>query len=313
MTNVDDLAYFYLDLMDALDLRDVTLVGVSFGAWIAAEIAVKSTARLARLVLANPVGIKVGDRETRDIVDIFAITEDEFNQFAFADPASGKRDYASLPEAEVVAAARNRESTGALRLVALYAQSQTRRPAASHPHSDAGAVGRGRPHRARRLWPRLLRRPFPARSSSRSSSAGHFPHLEQPEVFADRFIVRANYAHRSHVMRVYHFTEQPYPNAWADQDGPLRVTLPNSYLDPKVAADLFHRYYDEWLLADELGLDIMINEHHSTATCMSATCSRAAVDPGAADQARAAAGARLSDRPPARPAAGARKNSPPST
>jgi alkanesulfonate monooxygenase SsuD/methylene tetrahydromethanopterin reductase-like flavin-dependent oxidoreductase (luciferase family) len=71
-------------------------------------------------------------------------------------------------------------------------------------------------------------------------------------------------------MRVYQFTEQPYPPVWDDHDGSLRVNLPNRKVDPKIAADLFHRYYDEWLLADELGLDIMINEHHQTATCMCA-------------------------------------------
>jgi alkanesulfonate monooxygenase SsuD/methylene tetrahydromethanopterin reductase-like flavin-dependent oxidoreductase (luciferase family) len=72
-------------------------------------------------------------------------------------------------------------------------------------------------------------------------------------------------------MRVYHFTEQPYFPAWNDHNGSLRVNLPNSKCDPKVAADLFHRYYDEWVLCDELGLDIMFNEHHQTATCMSST------------------------------------------
>jgi alkanesulfonate monooxygenase SsuD/methylene tetrahydromethanopterin reductase-like flavin-dependent oxidoreductase (luciferase family) len=72
-------------------------------------------------------------------------------------------------------------------------------------------------------------------------------------------------------MRVYYFTEQPYPDAWVDHPGTLRVTLPNSKLDPAVAADLFHRYYDEWQLADELGFDVMVNEHHQTATCMSST------------------------------------------
>ena len=72
-------------------------------------------------------------------------------------------------------------------------------------------------------------------------------------------------------MRVYQFTEQPYPDAWKDHKGSLRVNLPNAKCDPHVAADLFHRYYDEWMLADELGLDIMLNEHHQTATCMSAT------------------------------------------
>jgi alkanesulfonate monooxygenase SsuD/methylene tetrahydromethanopterin reductase-like flavin-dependent oxidoreductase (luciferase family) len=73
-------------------------------------------------------------------------------------------------------------------------------------------------------------------------------------------------------MRVYHFTEQPYPNAWEKHEGSLRVNLPNRHLDPRIAADLFHRYYDEWLLCDELGFDVMLNEHHATATCMSSTC-----------------------------------------
>jgi alkanesulfonate monooxygenase SsuD/methylene tetrahydromethanopterin reductase-like flavin-dependent oxidoreductase (luciferase family) len=72
-------------------------------------------------------------------------------------------------------------------------------------------------------------------------------------------------------MKVYQFTEQPYPDAWSDHGGSLRVNLPNRKCDPRIAADLFHRYYDEWLLADELGLDIMLNEHHQTATCMSST------------------------------------------
>jgi alkanesulfonate monooxygenase SsuD/methylene tetrahydromethanopterin reductase-like flavin-dependent oxidoreductase (luciferase family) len=73
-------------------------------------------------------------------------------------------------------------------------------------------------------------------------------------------------------MRVYQFSEQAYFPAWNDHGGSLRINLPNQKLDPKVAADLFHRYYDEWQLADDLGLDIMVNEHHQTATCMSSTC-----------------------------------------
>ena len=99
MRTVDDLSYFYLDLLDQLDLREVTLVGVAFGAWIAAEIAVKSTARLARLVVANAVGVKVGDRETRDIADIFALTEAEYLDIAYSDPNAGRRDYKPCPRA----------------------------------------------------------------------------------------------------------------------------------------------------------------------------------------------------------------------
>jgi alkanesulfonate monooxygenase SsuD/methylene tetrahydromethanopterin reductase-like flavin-dependent oxidoreductase (luciferase family) len=73
-------------------------------------------------------------------------------------------------------------------------------------------------------------------------------------------------------MRVFAFTEQPYPDAWNLGYDSLRVTLPNKICDPQVASDLYHRYYDEWMLADEIGFDIMVNEHHSTATCLSASC-----------------------------------------
>ena len=69
-------------------------------------------------------------------------------------------------------------------------------------------------------------------------------------------------------MRVYHFTEQPYYPAWNDHQGSLRINLPNERCDPKTAGDLYHRWYDEWLVADDLGLDIMLNEHHQTATCV---------------------------------------------
>ena len=72
-------------------------------------------------------------------------------------------------------------------------------------------------------------------------------------------------------MQVYYFTEQPYYPAWNQHSGSLRVNLPNEICDPKIAGDLFHRYYDEWKTADDLGFNIMVNEHHQTATCMSST------------------------------------------
>ena len=68
-------------------------------------------------------------------------------------------------------------------------------------------------------------------------------------------------------MRAWHFSENAYhllPDA-KEYDS-VRVTLPNRYYDPKIGADLYHRFIDEWLIAEELGLDIMVNEHHQTAT-----------------------------------------------
>ena len=72
-------------------------------------------------------------------------------------------------------------------------------------------------------------------------------------------------------MQVYQFTEQPYFPAWGEHQGSLRVNFPNRVVDPKLAGDLFHRYYDEWMIADDLGYNIMVNEHHQTATCMAST------------------------------------------
>jgi len=180
---VDDLAYFYLDLLDQLDLTGVTLIGVSLGAWIAAEIAIKSTARLSHLVLANAVGIKVGPRDARDIADIFAITDEEFNALAYFDPKCGARDYKEMPEADVKTIARNREAT------ARYAWS---------PYMHDPKL-KGRLHRIKIptlfLWgtaDRVLSEQYgraycaaiPGARFERIERAGHFPHIEQPEEFA---------------------------------------------------------------------------------------------------------------------------------
>ena len=50
----------------------------------------------------------------------------------------------------------------------------------------------------------------------------------------------------------------------------MRVTIPSKLYDPKIGSDLYNRYLDEHLIADELGLNIMLNEHHQTATCLDA-------------------------------------------
>jgi pimeloyl-ACP methyl ester carboxylesterase len=57
--DISDLAFHYLDLLDTLRLDRVHLVGASMGGWIAAEMAVMASHRLASLVLIDPVGIKV--------------------------------------------------------------------------------------------------------------------------------------------------------------------------------------------------------------------------------------------------------------
>jgi alkanesulfonate monooxygenase SsuD/methylene tetrahydromethanopterin reductase-like flavin-dependent oxidoreductase (luciferase family) len=43
----------------------------------------------------------------------------------------------------------------------------------------------------------------------------------------------------------------------------VRGSLPNRYCDPRVAADLFHEVLDEFLLCDDLGLNVLAIEHHA--------------------------------------------------
>jgi pimeloyl-ACP methyl ester carboxylesterase len=185
MRTVDDLSYFYLDVLDQLDLRDVTLIGVSLGAWIAAEIAVKSTARLARLVMANAVGVKVGGRETRDIVDIFALTDPEYLDIAYCDPKVGRRDYKALPDAEVLAAARAREATARFAWNPYFHNPRL----ASRLHRiDVPTLFLWGAHdrMLSEAYGRAYCAMIPGAHFESIARAGHFPHEEQPKIFAER-------------------------------------------------------------------------------------------------------------------------------
>src|SRR3954464_4563009 len=84
---VYDLVHCYQDLLDALPAAPVTLVGCSFGGWLAAELAVNYGHRLENLVLVDAVGIKVGGREERDIVHHFNTPPAELARRAWHDPA----------------------------------------------------------------------------------------------------------------------------------------------------------------------------------------------------------------------------------
>ena len=70
-------------------------------------------------------------------------------------------------------------------------------------------------------------------------------------------------------MKAWHFSENAYPYLPpADEYESIRVTLPNRNYDPAKGAALYDRYIDEWLIAEDEGVEIMLNEHHQTATCV---------------------------------------------
>jgi alkanesulfonate monooxygenase SsuD/methylene tetrahydromethanopterin reductase-like flavin-dependent oxidoreductase (luciferase family) len=43
----------------------------------------------------------------------------------------------------------------------------------------------------------------------------------------------------------------------------VRASLPNKYCDPQIAADLFEEVIDEFLLCDDLGMNVLAIEHHA--------------------------------------------------
>ena len=70
-------------------------------------------------------------------------------------------------------------------------------------------------------------------------------------------------------MKIWHFSETAYPYLPpAEQYELVRVDLPNRYFDPEKGAALFDRFIAEWQVAEEEGLEIMLNEHHQTPTCV---------------------------------------------
>src|SRR5499426_3470273 len=62
---------------------------------------------------------------------------------------------------------------------------------------------------------------------------------------------------------------QEYPDAEGDKYPSLRLAFPNTFFSPDIAHKNYQRYLDEYQLADEVGFDgLMINEHHSTPSCV---------------------------------------------
>jgi len=67
-------------------------------------------------------------------------------------------------------------------------------------------------------------------------------------------------------MDAWWMCEVPYPHvpkAVLDAADSVRANLPNRYCDPRIAADLFEEAIDEYLLCDEMGLNVCATEHHA--------------------------------------------------
>jgi pimeloyl-ACP methyl ester carboxylesterase len=85
--NIHELALDYDDLIEVLGLKDFTLIGHSFGAMIAAEIAAHFPKRAKQIVLLTPFGLW---NDAYPVADIFAVPYTQMDDILWHDPA--KRD-----------------------------------------------------------------------------------------------------------------------------------------------------------------------------------------------------------------------------
>ena len=180
-----DLVHFYLEWIDRLPHERIALVGLSFGGWLAAEVAVACPHRLERLVLVDAVGIKVSGPDTPDITDIFNTSPAEVHRRSWHDPDAWKLDFDAMEDDEIVVHHRNRES------LCRYAW---------HPYMYNPSLARWLRRIAvptLMLWGESDRIVTPSYGRAYAGlipgarfelieRAGHHPEIEQPEAFAAR-------------------------------------------------------------------------------------------------------------------------------
>ena len=195
LDTVPDLANFYLDLIDQLDLHDIDLIGHDLGGWIAADLAVRNPRRLASLTLLAAAGIHVPGAPQ---IDPFLRTDEQRIRDLFHDPARADEMIARVlrPETEDQNL-RNQTTTARL----------TWQPRGYDPHLAKwlhrvklptllvwGANDKLLPPAYAAAWQKLI----PAAQLTIIPDCGHLPHVERRsdvvgalDTFFDRMRVAA--------------------------------------------------------------------------------------------------------------------------
>ena len=174
-SRIDDLVLAYLSLIEQLDLRDVVLVGNSVGGWIAAEMALRLSPRLAGAVLINSVGIDAGTPDL-SIVDPTAVPPAERAALAFHDPQT----FAVAPSTPDAAAAMldNHKALRAYAGEPFMHEPTLRARLAKMPIPTLVIWGES----DRTVSPdygRVLASSIPQSRYATVAAAGHFPQIEQ--------------------------------------------------------------------------------------------------------------------------------------
>jgi pimeloyl-ACP methyl ester carboxylesterase len=92
LTTTKDLAACYVALLEALDVSDVTVVGNSFGGWVAAEIALLRSPRVSGLVIVDGIGLEV---EGHPMASVAGLAPADLSKLSFHDPSKAPRPVAA--------------------------------------------------------------------------------------------------------------------------------------------------------------------------------------------------------------------------
>jgi pimeloyl-ACP methyl ester carboxylesterase len=194
--SVYDLVRVYQSVLDSLPREKVTLIGLSFGGWLAAEVAINYGHKLDQLILVDPVGIKVGGREERDIVHLFNTSPAEVQRLGWHDPTKQRPGLGGVGWQQQIEAMSDEHLTIAARdwdALCLYAW---------RPHLYNPKLARWL-HRITvptlLLWGESDRivapgyaeayhRLVPGSRLEIVPEAGHHPELEQPEAFVKQVV-----------------------------------------------------------------------------------------------------------------------------
>jgi pimeloyl-ACP methyl ester carboxylesterase len=180
-----DLVLCYDELLERLGLREVMLVGHSFGAMVACEVAAHAPARVKRLVLIDPIGLW---RDDAPVVNWMLLGPQEMPAYVFERPdGPAARALFSVPDDPEEGALARTRLTWAMGATGKFIW----------PIPDKGL--KKRIHRVSaptllvwgegdRLVPRAYAKEFASRLPDTRlevvGGAGHAPHLEHPEATA---------------------------------------------------------------------------------------------------------------------------------
>jgi pimeloyl-ACP methyl ester carboxylesterase len=183
--NVGDVAMYYLDFLDELDAQRVHLVGHSLGGWIAAELAVRNSTRLATLTLIAPAGIRV---KGVPMGDNFIWSPEETARNLFYDQSFADNILAQVPSEEEA----DRQLTNRFMAAKLGWEPRWFNPSLERwlhrikvpTHVLWGADDKFLPSRYAELW----RERVPGAKVDLIPQCGHLPHIEKADATAEKIL-----------------------------------------------------------------------------------------------------------------------------